>query len=138
MTTKFPKEFLLGNVEEMYINYSNKESLYVRFDKSYVFQFEGTIDHDSKPYFTLHDKDNLILYQNDMTYDFKDFNILLKGGQYTLVFKDYDIERKIGFSLVDSNGDIEYNFDFHNDHSGWNPRFLRFYNEYKCLFKDIM
>ena len=37
--------------------------------------------------------------------EFKDFNILLKGGQYTLVFKDYDIERKIGFSLVDSNGE---------------------------------
>lgn len=138
MTTRFPKEFLLGNIDEMNITYSKNESLYVRFDKAYIFQFEGIYNHDSNPSFSLYDKDNLILYQNDMTNDYKDFNVLLKQEKYSLAFIDYDMEKKIGFSLIDSNNETSYIFEFINNHSGWNPRFLRFYNEYKCLFKTLL
>ncbi len=138
IATRFPKLFLLGKVEEMIITYSKNESLYLRFDKSYVFQFEGTYNHESKPSFSLYDKDNLILYHNDMTDDCKEYNLLLNQGKYILAFMDYDMEKKIGFSLIDSNNEIVYKLEFINNHSGWDPRFLRFYNEYKCLFKTIV
>ena len=112
-------------------------SHYLRFDKSYIFQFEK-YNHESKPSFSLYDKDNLILYQNDMTDDYKEYNLLLNQGKYILAFMDYDMEKKIEFSLIDSNNEIVYKLEFINNHSGWDPRFLRFYNEYKCLFKTIV
>lgn len=138
MSSRFPKEFLLGNVEKMIINYSKNESLYLRFDKSYIFQYEGIYNRESHPVFRLYDKDNLILYQNDMKEDNEDYNILLNQGKYSLFFIDYDLDKKIGFSLINSNNEIEYKFEFVNYHFGWDPRFLRFYNEYKCLFKTIV
>tara|TARA_E500000178_G_scaffold166292_1_gene165667 strand:+ start:4184 stop:4600 length:417 start_codon:yes stop_codon:yes gene_type:complete len=138
MTIAFPNEFWLGATDEMMINYNHNESLYLRFDKSYVFQFEGYIDYSTKPSFSLYDKDGCCLYKNDMTNDSKEAFIWLNHDTYTLEFLDYDMEHYIGFNLLNSNNEIAYNLEFTNSHNGWYPRFLRFYNGYKCLFKNLV